>query len=868
MTADADEPEGLGAPPQGDELARAVRRSRIANELFGSDEQVRIGRYQLLERVGAGGIGVVWGAWDPELERRVAIKLLKPVTGASRERIVREGQALAKLSHPHVVPIYDVGVHDEQVYLVMEWVRGQTLRALAAQPRSVRQLVDVYRAAGEGLAAAHDAGLIHRDFKPDNAICGDDGRVRVLDFGLARGESSDDGSGNGDARTRGAGTPRYMAPEQVAARAIGPAADQYSFCISLREALEQRDGSATRAVIPGWLDQILRRGTSAEPRDRFGSMHELLRALARDPARVWRRRILFASVAAFVCLAFVLGSLRASRRAIEPCAGAEAAIGKTWNAAVRDKLLAHVRGLGTYGAEEADRLATEIESYGRRWAIAQRETCLAHERRELTEQVYERTLGCVARARVEYDTVIEVLSTASPEQLSSAIIAARGLPAVEDCAFESSVSAVVPPPKQLAARAAELAAEIERARVLAKVDDPDALAATQAAVARADNLGYTPLVARANLAYGVALLPRDASAAIPVLDRAALAAIDAFDDATFVEAFAREVYARSVVETSAPDPMPARSAHVEHVARRSGTAGAFARALLYNNLGVARIAAGDRSGAGTWFDRALAETTVRDRDAELLGAFANRALVTDDPARREQFFSQAHTALARLLGENHMKTLAVRFQAAFFIAHPGRAATELAELCALYERYHAAVAQRMIADCRYELGWLAAARGDHVAARAALSELPSGGALRAAADANVLFLDGKLAEAAAAARTLGDQLRDTSWARFNAADAYGLAAHAEHALGRHAAARTAARAALELLQQLSYLEHMPHYQRRLAHTRAMLARTARPSDAERLARQAADWYRAAGGYEAEVQKLDAIAATGPAADSR
>jgi eukaryotic-like serine/threonine-protein kinase len=862
MTGDED--EGIGAPPEPDALARAVRRSRVANALFDAGEEVRIGRYQLLERVGTGGIGVVWGAWDPELERRVAIKLLRPVTGVPRERIVLEGQALAKLSHPNVVPVYDVGVHGDRVYLVMEWVRGQTLRAFTAGTRSIREIVGVYRAAGEGLAAAHDAGLIHRDFKPDNAICGDDGRVRVLDFGLARVDrDADEGEGGDvgpDRPTRGAGTPRYMAPEQATGAALTPAADQYAFCVSLREALQRAD----RPELPRWLDAILTRGTSRDASQRYASMHELLHALGRDPARLWRRRIVVSTVLVFVVVAFLLGTLRSSTDEVVPCAGGGAEIAKSWNADARARMVAHLRGLGAYGAGEADRLAADMTRYGQRWASVQRDACMTHERREMTEPVYARTLGCIARARIEYATVIEVLSTVPASRLAGAIEAARGLPAIEQCTLDSAVSGVAPPRPEIVAQAARVAEQIDRASVLARTDDPEGVAATRAAVSAADELGYTPLVARAYLAHGAALLrQQDGNAAIPALRRAAVVAIEAFDDPTFVEAHAREVYARVMLGEPQAD-----SEYAEHVARRAGGAGAFARALLFNNLGTVRLAAGDAAGARGWFDRAIADTRVVEQDAELLAAFGNRALVTDDPQERDRLLERARTALAQLLGDHHRKTLDVRFQAAFFLTDPRQASAALEELCALYRRFHPTVT-RTIADCAFELGWLAEERGDVPAARAAMVGVPAiGGPVPEAAAAYVLALDGQHAEAAAAARAVGDSFRTVAWQRFQAADGYRLAAASNAKLGRTAEARADARTALRLLEELTHLARMANYQRRLARTRALLAHLSAPNEAARLARVAADWYRAAGGYDERVRELDAIASRRLKAGSR
>ncbi|MCA9680173.1 MAG: serine/threonine protein kinase, partial [Myxococcales bacterium] len=208
----------------GDPLDRSVARARAEEALFGSATPVTLDRYRIIERVGNGGMGVVWSAWDPDLGRPVALKLAAEGDQDTRARAREEGRALAQLSHPNVVPIYDVVDHDAGVLLVMELVRGETLRQVAARRPRTMELVRAYRQAALGLAAAHRAGLVHRDFKPDNAILGADGRVRVLDFGLAHPDGDEPGAI--------AGTPRYMAPEQHEGVALTAAADQYAFCVA------------------------------------------------------------------------------------------------------------------------------------------------------------------------------------------------------------------------------------------------------------------------------------------------------------------------------------------------------------------------------------------------------------------------------------------------------------------------------------------------------------------------------------------------------------------------------------------------------------------------------------------------------------
>ncbi len=273
----------------------------------------RIGHFVVQRVLGAGAMGLVMLAIDPELDRPVAIKLLAPHYGngdVARQRLIREAQAVGRLSHPNVVSVHQVGTHGERVYMVMEYVDGGTLgQWVKAQPRTVAEIVGAYRQAAQGLAAAHAAGLVHRDFKPDNALIGTDGRVRVSDFGLVTPTGTEAPSGptgtihaEADARLTQTGvllgTPAYMAPEQFAGLPVDARADQFALCVALFEALygvrpyagdnvaqlyasisTGRLAAARRDDVPASLQGAISRGLSAEPDARHASMHALVAAL-------------------------------------------------------------------------------------------------------------------------------------------------------------------------------------------------------------------------------------------------------------------------------------------------------------------------------------------------------------------------------------------------------------------------------------------------------------------------------------------------------------------------------------------------------------------------------------------------------------
>jgi hypothetical protein len=271
-----------------------------------------VGRFVVRHTIGAGGMGVVVAAYDPVLDREIALKLLR--TGdapAGDARLLREAQMMARLAHPNVVVVHEAGAADGRVYLAMELVPGGTLRAwLAGAPRTWREICDRFVEAGRGLAAAHDAGLVHRDFKPDNVLIGRDGRAQVTDFGLVRAAPVAPEHGGGET-TAITGTPRYMAPEQHAGRPADPRADQFAFCVALYEALwgvdpfAAPDPAARQARVlagdvappppgklPARLAAAVRRGLAVDPAGRYPTMRALLDDLVRDPGRWSRPRTL------------------------------------------------------------------------------------------------------------------------------------------------------------------------------------------------------------------------------------------------------------------------------------------------------------------------------------------------------------------------------------------------------------------------------------------------------------------------------------------------------------------------------------------------------------------------------------------------
>ncbi|HZI16810.1 MAG TPA: serine/threonine-protein kinase [Myxococcus sp.] len=413
-----------------------------------------VGRYVVLERVGAGGMGVVYAAYDPKLDRKVALKLVRPDKGSAQpadvrqQRLLREAQALARLAHSNVVSVHDTGSFLDQVFLAMEFVDGGTVREwLRASPRAWRETLHLFLQAGRGLATAHAAGLAHRDFKPDNVLIGRDGRVKVTDFGLARpvagtpeAPAASPAPAPGMTSTGAGlvpGTPGYQAPEVLAGSPADAHGDQFAFCVSLHEALygfRPHEAPPPRDTkVPAWVRRVLLRGLSASPAERYPSMDALLRELGQDPGAARTRRLAVA-VGGLAVLA-VAGYTpyqrwRAQRACVEAASPAH-----LWSEADTQAVAGAFTALGRpYAAEAWARTRPVLDAYAAAWSEQARDTCEATRvRGEQPEAEHQQRGACLERRRDELRALVDLLARADEEVAGNAVQAAKALSPIAQC---------------------------------------------------------------------------------------------------------------------------------------------------------------------------------------------------------------------------------------------------------------------------------------------------------------------------------------------------------------------------------------------------------------------------------------------------
>jgi tetratricopeptide (TPR) repeat protein/tRNA A-37 threonylcarbamoyl transferase component Bud32 len=502
-----------------------------------------IGRYILLSELGRGGMGVVWAAHDPELDRRVALKLL--TRGASSERLLREAQALARLTHPNVVAVYDAGELSGEVWLAMELVDGVTLKTwLKRHPRAPawHDVLTLLIPAGEGVAAAHHAGLVHRDLKPDNIMIGADGRARVMDFGLARaGEAgtepvadaglSDDPLVSrssllaSDVTRAGAlvGTPAYMAPEQFSGHA-DERADVFAFSVLLWEALYGERpfaGDTPPAILlsitlgrihtphgrraPRWLRRVLLRGLAADIDVRWPTMSALIAAIKRGRARARTLKFvallgLLALLAAAALLVHALD--RAQTRAM--CAATGAEIEALWPG----RAAAARAGLSRSGVPSPDdtfaRITPWLDRWSASWSRARADACVAAEL-DLTidAELASRVTTCLDLQRGSVDALLQRLADGDPTAAATAISFAASLRGSERCLDRRVLDQTLWPPPERRAELDLLRArqsELNTTRALGQLDR--AMSDAIALLAEAEALGWSPAIAEADYMLG------------------------------------------------------------------------------------------------------------------------------------------------------------------------------------------------------------------------------------------------------------------------------------------------------------------------------------------------------------------------------
>lgn len=479
-------------------------------------------RYVILSCLGSGGMGVVYAAYDPELDRKVAIKLLRPGrlsaaggTGTGPQ-IQREAQALARLSHPNVVAVFDTGLLDSHLFLVMELVAGQTLRDWShAVSRTWRQTLASYLQAGRGLAAAHDAGLVHRDFKPSNAMLGRDGRVRVLDFGLARPEvraTADEGVG-AESDEPLLGSPPYLAPELLTGQPADARSDQYSFCRALFEALhgslpERVETSGPRAVgvIPSRLKQVIQRGLAPSPADRYPSMESLLQALDVDPTKHWRRWVSFVAL----CTVFLVSGLawRSSTvRRAQLCSGDEQRLVGVWDPRIREEMQQSFNASGASFAVGAYRQArAALDTYTEDWLEMHVEACRAtHMRGEQSPAMLDLRMACLDDRRRGLLATTELLVGATETDVAKAAEIIGGLSPLTGCADVRRLTSLVELPEDSTTvdRVASARDDLARARTLQLAGRyGDGLGLARSIIEASSAIDYEPLRAEALLRLG------------------------------------------------------------------------------------------------------------------------------------------------------------------------------------------------------------------------------------------------------------------------------------------------------------------------------------------------------------------------------
>jgi tetratricopeptide (TPR) repeat protein/tRNA A-37 threonylcarbamoyl transferase component Bud32 len=687
----------------------------------GSEDPASIGPFVVHSKLGEGAMGVVYAGYDVGLDRKVALKLVrrqlldKP---AVRERMIREAQAMARLSSPYVVQVYQVGPHRDGIYVAMEFVDGLGFGGwLKAARRSWQLVLRTLCDAGRGLAAAHAAGLVHRDFKPDNVLVDASGRARVLDFGLVQSDNGAAGGGDTDELTRSTsgiddtmhssgvitgemdrsnvhwsvrltqfgravGTPAYMSPEQHFGDPVGTFSDQFSFAITLYEALygvrpfagdswDSLKAQVRRGVVPppppesrvpAWVFKVLQRGLAIEPDQRWPTMDAMVDALEADPGRARRRA---AGVAALLGVASAVSYAVALSRepvAVDRCVGAAQELAGVWDAGRKAEVAAAFAAThASFAADVRERVESRLDGYAGAWVDEHVEICEANHAGRQTGHLLDLRMACLGRHRSRMAALVEVLASADQAVVENAVQAVAALPSVAACADAAALLAVAPPDDpQTAQRVDQLRRQLERAEALegtGRYDQGLELALKVDIEAKA--LGYAPLAAEAALgAGGLLMAVGRLDEAQEALGRAVTLGVVSDMHALAATAAAKRIFVLGNEGLRRHDEALAAELFVGALIDRANDRDGRLAALLHNNLGVVQQTRRAFDAAGAEYERAIAAfRKLGDEDDPLLAVtYHNLGNMYLDQGRGEPArvnYTHARLLFTRLLGEHH-----------------------------------------------------------------------------------------------------------------------------------------------------------------------------------------------------------------------
>ncbi|MEX1368347.1 MAG: serine/threonine-protein kinase [Nannocystaceae bacterium] len=691
-----------------------------------------VGRYALRQRLGAGGLGVVYAAHDPQLDREVAIKLLRDPTGSGRVReqgrLLREARAMAQLSHPNVVEVFDVGTYEglhglddaelpgAGVFIVMAKLEGQTLGDwLEAGPHPWAAVLARFEAAGRGLAAAHAAGVVHRDFKPANVFVESSGQVRVLDFGLARGHgpgsatavdsltsglsssssaSFEDGLRSITVAGAVMGTPAYMAPEQHEGSTADARSDQYSFCAALyhglfgvrpfpgtelRELVTHKQRLALQAPtpsvpVPRWLRSMVRRGLSPEPTERWPSMEVLLQQLRRRPRRARRQWLAMGGGAVVLAAIGWMGAGDSPPSCADEPTGARA-----WTEPRREAVtsaLARAHELPAQAPTAEPQVLAGLDAYATALERDERAACEAALVTPADPEL-ERRRGCLRSAATHFETLVQTLAEADATVAQRAATAVTQLPPLERCGDAKRLRAeegpAVPIADEPAAQALRAGlAEVSALLTAGTIDV--ALSRAHECVEQARTLGHPPLLAEAMWWQGHA--QRNAGQlepALPKLEQAAhLAAAHGHDK---VAALAAVELTTALGALARYDEALEWARHAEAAALRFGR-DRYPLARAYASRGtVLRLLGRNEESYQLYLD-ALRVQQLDDASSHelptLLNNLGTAALGLGRNHEALEHYGNSHARLTVLLGPDHPQTAAARMNLGIVTAELGR----------------------------------------------------------------------------------------------------------------------------------------------------------------------------------------------------